>query len=232
VEQALGAGDVGAVLVEPILGRGGCVVPPPGFLGGLAEAAHRHGALVIADEIWTGMGRSGAMVRSTAVGEPADILCFGKGLGGGLSISACVAAEDVMMAWAGGSGGEGVVHTSTHAGSPLACAAAIATLDALRFRKLPARALEMGVGAREAFRAALEGVPGVVEVRGEGLMLGIELDGGDRALRAMVGMLGRGYLLITGGTRSEVLTLTPPLTIREERLADAAAVLREVLLAP
>ncbi len=232
VEQALGAGDVGAVLVEPILGRGGCVVPPPGFLGGLAEAAHRHGALVIADEIWTGMGRSGAMVRSTAVGAPGDILCFGKGLGGGLSISACIAAEDIMMAWAGDGGGEGVVHTSTHAGSPLACAAAIATLDSLRFRKLPARALEMGVGAREAFRAALEGLPGVVEVRGEGLMLGIELDGGERSLRAMKGMLARGYLVITGGARSEVLTLTPPLTIREERLADAAAALREVLGAP
>jgi 4-aminobutyrate aminotransferase/(S)-3-amino-2-methylpropionate transaminase len=234
VEQALRAGNVGAVLVEPVLGRGGCVVPPRAFLGALTEAAHRHGALVIADEIWTGMGRSGAMVRSTAEGAPADILCFGKGLGGGLSISACVAAEDVMMAWAGAvdGRGEGVVHTSTHAGSPLACAAAIATLDALRFRKLPARAREIGAVARETFRAALEGVPGVVDVRGEGLMLGIELDGGDRALRAMVGMLGRGYLLITGGTRSEVLTLTPPLTIREERLADAAAVLREVLLAP
>ena len=231
VDRALAAGDVGAVLVEPILGRGGCVVPPPAFLGSLIEVAHRRGALVIADEIWTGMGRSGAMVRSAAVGVSADILCFGKGLGGGLAISACVAAEDVMMAWASESGGEGVVHTSTHAGSPLGCAAAIATLDTLRFRKLPARAREVGEGAREAFRAALAGVAGVVEVRGEGLMLGIELDGGDRALRAMRGMLARGYLVITGGTRSEVLTLTPPLTIPEARLADAAGALREVLAA-
>jgi 4-aminobutyrate aminotransferase/(S)-3-amino-2-methylpropionate transaminase len=244
VEQALRAGDVGAVLVEPILGRGGCVVPPPAFLGGLVEAAHRHGALVVADEIWTGMGRSGAMVRSTAVGAVADILCFGKGLGGGLAISACVASEDVMMAWAGtaqasptparpGAPSDGeVVHTSTHAGSPLACAAAVATLDALRFRKLPARAREVGETARAAFRAALQGVPSVVEVRGEGLMLGIELDGGDRGLRAMRGMLARGYVVITGGTRSETLTLTPPLTIHEERLAAAAAALRDVLTAP
>jgi 4-aminobutyrate aminotransferase/(S)-3-amino-2-methylpropionate transaminase len=226
VEAALRVGDVGAVLVEPILGRGGCVVPPPAFLGGLVEAAHRHGALVVADEIWTGMGRSGAVVRSTAVGVSVDILCFGKGLGGGLPISACVAAEDVMMAWAGD---VEVVHTSTHAGSPLACAAAIATLDALRFRKLPARAREVGEAARATFRAALEGVPGVVEVRGEGLMLGIELDGGDRGLRAMRGMLAKGYVVITGGIHSETLTLTPPLTIQEERLADAATALREVL---
>ncbi len=193
VEQALRGGDVGAVLIEPILGRGGCVVPPPAFLHGVSEAAHRHGALVIADEIWTGMGRSGSMVRSAAVGAPADILCFGKGLGGGLAISACVASEDVMMAWAGDAGGgEGVVHTSTHAGSPLACAAAIATLDALRFRKLPARAREVGDTLRETLRAALLGLPGVVEVRGEGLMIGVELDSGDRALRAVRGMLGQG----------------------------------------
>jgi 4-aminobutyrate aminotransferase/(S)-3-amino-2-methylpropionate transaminase len=228
VEAALRGGETGAVLVEPILGRGGCVVPPPGFLASLVDLAHRHGALVIADEIWTGLGRTGAMVRSTADGAHADILCFGKGLGGGLPISACVAAEDVMMAWA--SGGE-IVHTSTHAGSPLACAAAIAMLDSLRFKKLPARAKEVGARAKEAFRTALAGVPGVVDVRGEGLMIGVELDGGDRGLRAMRGMLAKGYVVITGGMRSETLTLTPPLTIREERLAEAAIALREVLAA-
>jgi 4-aminobutyrate aminotransferase/(S)-3-amino-2-methylpropionate transaminase len=173
------------------------------------------------------------MVRSTSVGAPGDILCFGKGLGGGLPISACVAAEDVMMAWAsrpseGAPSGE-VVHTSTHAGSPPSSAAAIATLDALRFRRLPSRARERGERAREAFRTALEGVPSVVEVRGEGLMIGIELESGDRGLAAMRGMLERGYVVLTGGMRSETLTLTPPLTIGEERLAEAALALREVL---
>jgi 4-aminobutyrate aminotransferase/(S)-3-amino-2-methylpropionate transaminase len=229
VDEVLREGEVGAVLVEPILGRGGCVVPPAAFLPNLLEAAHRRGALVIADEIWTGMGRSGAVVRSTFVGAPADILCFGKGLGGGVPVSACVAAEDLMMSWAKG---PEVVHTSTHAGSPLACAAAMATMDSIRFRKLPARAREVGEAARAAFRKELEGVAGVVDVRGEGLMLGIELDGGDRALRAMRGMLSKGYIVITGGMRSESLTLTPPLTIAEERLTDAAIALRDVLTAP
>jgi 4-aminobutyrate aminotransferase/(S)-3-amino-2-methylpropionate transaminase len=228
VEEALAGGDVGAVLIEPILGRGGCVVPPDAFVKGVVEVAHRHGALVIADEIWTGLGRAGSMVRSTAIGAPADILCFGKGLGGGVPVSACVAAEDAMMAWARD---PEVVHTSTHAGSPIACAAAVATLDALRFRKLVARSGEVGHTARVALRAALEGVPGFVEVRGAGLMIGVELDTGDRALRVTRGMLARGYLVLTGGLRSEVLTLTPPLTIREERLADAAGALREVLRA-
>jgi 4-aminobutyrate aminotransferase / (S)-3-amino-2-methylpropionate transaminase / 5-aminovalerate transaminase len=231
VDRALASGEVGAVLVEPILGRGGCVKPPAGFLPGLVEAAHRHGALVIADEIWTGIGRSGAMVYSTSPGSNGptpDILCFGKALGGGVPISACVAAEDVMSAWA--QDGE-VVHTSTHAGAPLACAAAIATLDAIRFKKLPARAREVGDLGREAFRAALAGVPGVVAVRGEGLMLGIELESGERALAATRGMLAKGYIVITGGLRSESLTLTPPLTIAAELLTDAARALREVLTA-
>ena len=224
VEAALRGGEVGAVLIEPILGRGGCVVPPDAFVKGVVEVAHRHGALVIADEIWTGLGRAGAMVRTTAIDAPADILCFGKGLGGGVPISACVASEDVMMAWAER---DEVLHTSTHAGAPLACAAAIATLDALRFRRLVVRAREIGPTARELFRAALDGL--VVDVRGEGLMIGVELAGGDAALRAMRGMLARGYVVLTGGLRSEVLTLTPALDIREERLADAAQALREVL---
>ena len=226
VEAALAAGNVGAVLIEPILGRGGCVVPPDAFVKGVVEVAHRHGALVIADEIWTGLGRAGSMVRSVAIGAQADILCFGKGLGGGVAISACVASEDVMMAWARE---PEVVHTSTHAGAPIACAAAVATLDALRFHKLVARSAEVGHTARVALRGALDGVTGVVEVRGAGLMIGVELDTGERALRAMRGMLARGYLVLTGGLRSEVLTLTPPLTIREERLDDAAQALREVL---
>jgi 4-aminobutyrate aminotransferase/(S)-3-amino-2-methylpropionate transaminase len=226
VDKALAGGDMGAVLLEPILGRGGCVVPPDAFLKGVVEAAHRRGALVIADEIWTGLGRAGSMVRTTSIGAPADILCFGKGLGGGLSISACVAAEDVMLAWA--RGGE-TIHSSTHAGAPLACAAALATLDTLRFRRLPARAKDVGEVAKEAFRDALAGSPGVVDVRGEGLMIGVELDGGPRALRAMRGMLARGYVVITGGTSGEVLTLTPPLTIPEQRLIDAAEALRQTL---
>lgn len=236
VETAMRGGDVGAVLIEPILGRGGCVVPPDGFVAGVAEVAHRHGALVIADEIWTGLGRSGAMVRTTAIDAPVDILCFGKGLGGGLPISACVAPEDVMHAWveprgpsgAPYTGGE-IVHTSTHAGSPLACVAAIATLDALRFRRLVVRAREIGPTVLATFRSALAGCPGVVDVRGEGLMIGVELTGGDLGLYAMRAMLARGYVVVTGGMQSEVLTLTPALNIREERLHDAAAALREVL---
>ncbi|MGK4001044.1 aspartate aminotransferase family protein [Sorangium sp. So ce1036] len=228
VEAALRGGDVGAVLLEPILGRGGCVVPPDAFVHAVCEAAHRRGALVIADEIWTGLGRSGALTRTGAIGAAVDILCFGKGLGGGLPISACVAPEPIMRAWAREAE---VVHTSTHAGSPLASSAALATLDALDAGRLPARSREVGARFQGALREALARCAGVVEVRGAGLMVGVELASAELGLRAMSGMLAEGYLVLTGGQRGETLTLTPALTIPEELLSAAAGALARVLSA-
>ncbi len=230
VDAALAGGSIGAVLVEPILGRGGCVVPPPGFLASLVELSHRRGALVIADEIWTGLGRSGAMVRSHADGARPDILCFGKGLGGGLPISACVAPDAIMDAWASQPGE--VVHTSTHVGAPPAIAAALATLDTIRDRDLAARARDVGSSAIEAFRDVLAGSPEVLDVRGAGMMIGVELSSAEAGLAAARGMLARGYIVITGGVSSETLTLTPPLIIRRERLIEAARALREILERP
>lgn len=226
VEKALQKGDVGAVLVEPILGRGGIVVPPDAFLSSLSELAHKHGALVIADEIWTGLGRSGALLRSTAVGAPVDVLVLGKGLGGGLSISACIAPDSVMQAWA--RGGQ-TVHTSTHAGAPLPCAVAIAVLDSLRFRRLIPNAAEVGVRTKAYLQAVLQGVPGVVEVRGAGLMLGVELESGALALRTMHRLLEHGYVVTTGGLHGEVIVWTPALTIAEEQLTSAAKAMKTAL---
>lgn len=228
VRSALRTGTVGAILVEPILGRGGVVVPPKGFLSELCREAHAEGALVISDEIWTGIGRSGALVRAVAEGAPVDVYCFGKGLGGGLSVSACVAPEAIMRAWARD---EEVVHTSTHAGMPLACAAAVATLDTVRFRELDVRAAQVGARALAMFDDVLRGAPGFVAARGAGLMLGIELASGAVALAASRGLLARGYLVLGGGRGGEVLTLTPPLTVADELLEGAAHALREVLSA-
>lgn len=226
VEAELAAGDVAAVLVEPVLGRGGCVVPPEGFLTELCARAHAHGAVVIADEIWTGLGRAGSMVRSAELSAPVDILCLGKGLGGGLAMSACVATESLMAGW---TSRQDVIHTSTHAGAPLPCAAAIATLDALRTKHLDERAQLVGHRVREALRQDLAGCPRVVEIRGVGLMIGIMLDSASTALATMSALLKRGYLVLTGGVGGEVLTLTPALTIDEALLLGFSRALREVL---
>jgi 4-aminobutyrate aminotransferase/(S)-3-amino-2-methylpropionate transaminase len=221
VQAALSRGDVGAVLVEPVLGRGGVVVPPTGFLVELAALTRKSGALLVADEIWTGLGRAGAMLRSVADGVVPDVVCLGKGLGGGLPLSACIGSEAVMSAW---QRDDEVVHTSTFAGAPLACATAIATLDVISREKLVTRSEDVGARFLAALREALagangSGVRGVRAVRGAGMMIGVDL--GERpgaATALMQGLLRQGYIVSTGGGAREILVLTPPLTIAEPLL--------------
>jgi 4-aminobutyrate aminotransferase/(S)-3-amino-2-methylpropionate transaminase len=207
----------GAVLVEPILGRGGCVVPPREFLPELRALADEANALLIADEIWTGLGRSGSMLASAPVVP--DVLCLGKGLGGGLPISACVGRASVMEAW-GGHGGTRI-HTGTHFGAPPACAAALATLEAIHTRDLATRARNIG----DAWRAELSNV---TKVRGAGLMVGIDLESSERALAVARALLAHGYIVLTGGVRGDTLTLTPPLTIEPELLSGFTGALQDV----
>lgn len=240
VETLAKAGDIGAIVVEPILGRGGVYVPPAGFLAGLREIATRHGALLVADEIWTGLGRSGAILRSVEDGVVPDLVCLGKGLGGGLPISACIGKGAVMEAWRNPKGvapelaeaglhGE-AIHTATHFGNPLACATAIAVLDSIFGQKLHLRARDEG----EAFLTMLRNACGpetkVREIRGKGMMIGIEVEGGaQRGLGLVRDLLMTGWLVLTGGA-GNVITLTPPLTMPRplleaftERFAQLAA---------
>jgi 4-aminobutyrate aminotransferase/(S)-3-amino-2-methylpropionate transaminase len=218
VTDALARGDVGAVLVEPILGRGGCIVPPPEFLPSLRAACDAAGALLICDEIWTGLGRSGAWLASVDVGVLPDLVCLGKGLGAGLPISACIGRDSVMAAW--GAHGGATIHTATHFGAPMVCAAAIATLHEIEEARLPERAAVTGARWMARLRERTAGC-GVAVVRGRGLMLGVALDGGEgRALAATRRLLDGGWIVSTGGARGDVLTLTPPLDI-DERLLDA-----------
>jgi 4-aminobutyrate aminotransferase/(S)-3-amino-2-methylpropionate transaminase len=220
VAAALARGDAGAVLVEPILGRGGCVVPPAAFLGELRALCDRAGALLVSDEIWTGLGRSGAWLAGAADGVAPDVICLGKGLGGGLPISACVGSDRVMAAW--GAHGGATIHTATHFGAPLACAAASAVLEELRARSLPERAAAVGSRWMQRLRERTAG-RGVSAVTGRGLMIGVALEGGGaRALATTRRLLERGWLVLTGGVGGEVLTLTPPLDV-DEALLDAFA---------
>jgi 4-aminobutyrate aminotransferase/(S)-3-amino-2-methylpropionate transaminase len=220
VDEAVRRGDVGAVLVEPILGRGGCLVPPADFLPRLRAACDAAGALLVCDEIWTGLGRSGAWLASVDAGVLPDLVALGKGLGAGMPISACVGVADAMAAW--GAHGGTTIHTATHFGAPPACAAAVATLTALADRRLVERA--RGVGERwKAWLSERTAGRGVVEVRGRGLMIGVALSGGSaRALAVTRTLLERGWIVLTGGPRGDVLTLTPPLDV-DERLLEAFA---------
>lgn len=216
LQLVLHSGDIGAVLVEPILGRGGCVPAPAGFLRAVGELAHAHGALVIADEIWTGLGRSGAMLASVEQGLFADLICLGKGLGGGLPISACVGTSAAMHGWKLGRGD--VVHTSTFSGSPLACATALALLKELKGQNILQRSTTVGQAWIEKIHTRLQGLRGYVETRGAGMMVGVEMSSGALAFEVGRKLLEDGYITLGGGRDYEALTLTPALTIHEELL--------------
>jgi len=217
VRRELEPGDVGAVVFEPILGRGGVLVPPAGFAPALARVCAEHGALFVADEVWTGLGRSGEWLLSAAQGARADVVCLGKGLGGGLPISACVGTAPIMAAW---SRDEEVVHTSTFAGAPLAAAAAIELLEALEAERLVERSKRVGEAFARALRAAFPAAwPSGWEVRGAGLMLGVDL-GPVRlsALELSRELLAHGFITSLGGQRRDCLVLTPALDIGDAQL--------------
>jgi len=217
----------GAVLAEPIQGRGGIVVPPPGWLRGLRDLCSETNTLLILDEIFTGWGRTGEWFACSHEDVIPDILCVGKAMGGGLPLSACVASAGLMAAW-GESTGE-ALHTSTFLGNPLACAAALAALDVLEEEALPARAARMGAVFIEGLRALQAEFPEqVVDVRGRGLMLGLAFDAPHRALPLVPAALREGLILLPAGDGS-VLEFVPPIVIEEEQIAWCLETLRRLL---
>ncbi|MET0385314.1 MAG: aspartate aminotransferase family protein [Polyangiales bacterium] len=226
VRAALGRGDVGAILVEPMLGRGGVRVPPAEFLPALQALCREHGALLISDEIMTGFARTGRMFGFEHFDVTPDLLCLGKGLGGGMPVSACVGRLEVMNAW--GPTSEGALHTGTFFGHPVAAAAALATLDVLAEEKSCERAASLGAQLLAALQP-LVGTHGVTEVRGRGLLVGIELDATERSLRCMRALLERGYITVPAGSDARVISLTPPVCISTEQLSGFVSALSESL---
>jgi 4-aminobutyrate aminotransferase/(S)-3-amino-2-methylpropionate transaminase len=221
------AHPIGAVLVEPIQGRGGERIPPEGFLAGLRALCDDEGWLLVADEVYTGFGRTGRWFACEHEGVVPDLLCVAKGLASGMPISACMGRASVMDAWPA-SGGE-AVHTQTFLGHPPGCAAALASIRLIEDEKLVERAAETGARALERLRAKLAGAAGIVDVRGRGLLLGIECDDPARVNAAVVGALQRGVIVLMSGDAGEVVSITPPLSIEPELLEDALDVLVEEL---
>ncbi len=227
---AHGETPIGAVLVEPIQGRGGERVPPDGFLRGLRELCDREGWLLIADEIYTGFGRTGRLWACDHEGVVPDLLCVGKGLASGMPLSACLGRARVMdRAWPPSSGE--ALHTQTFIGHPLGCAAALASIGVLERESLAERARETGAMALAELEAKLAGCAGVSAVRGRGLMIGVELEDPARASAVVRECLERGIILLPAGDGGRVLSITPPLTIDPEALRSALAVLTACLQA-
>jgi 4-aminobutyrate aminotransferase / (S)-3-amino-2-methylpropionate transaminase / 5-aminovalerate transaminase len=227
IDGTSAAGAIGAILVEPVQGRGGDVVPPDDFLPGLRRICDERGLLLVLDEIYTGFGRTGRWFACEHWGVVPDLMVVGKALTGGLPFAACIGTDAVMNSWPRSTGE--AIHTSTFLGHPLGCAAALASIAVLREERLVERSAEMGGWLLQRLSTALDSHPNVGDVRGLGMMVGIELvrdresrePAPELVGRVVVETLRKGVLVLGGGIRGNVLSLSPPFMIEEEQLASA-----------
>jgi acetylornithine/LysW-gamma-L-lysine aminotransferase len=211
--------DTAAVIVEPIQGEGGVHVAPQGFLEGLRKICDEHEIVLIFDEVQTGFGRTGRMWASEHWNVKPDIMCVAKAMGGGLPIGATIAREDIMDSLKVGE------HTSTFSGNPLACAAACATIDVIIEENLIERARILGDAFMRALQAMVDEFRVLREVRGLGLMIGLEarID----IYNVLLESIKRGVILLYSGRN--IIRFLPPLVISRELLNRVTEVLREVL---
>ncbi len=211
--------NIGAAIVEPILGRAGVIVPPPGFLSGLRALCTRYGALLIVDEIYTGFGRTGTMFECEREDVRPDVLCVGKALGGGFPISAAIAPAAIAAAWAP-SNGE-ALHTSTYLGNPMGCAAALANLGEIRRLDIARVAREREPLFAARLLALQRANDRVCDVRGRGMLWAVEFDDAGAASACVVRALGHGLLLLQAGPEGRSVTFAPPPVISDAQLARA-----------
>jgi 4-aminobutyrate aminotransferase-like enzyme len=236
VEQMLtdpgsGIDPVACIIVEPIQGNAGVVIPDESFLPGLRRLCDRSGALLIFDEIQSGFGRTGRMWAHEHTGVVPDLMTMGKGLGGGLPIAAVAGREDLMTTW------EPDAVTSTFIANALTLAAANAAIDVIRDEGLVERSANLGADALVRLQTALADSAIVGDVRGRGLFIGIEIvadRGGHEpdaanAAKAAAALRERGYIIGRGGRYGNVLKLAPPLVISEDELSEAINAVSEVL---
>lgn len=210
--------DVVAVIVEPVQGENGVVVPPAGFLSGVRALASQHDALLIVDEVQSGIGRTGAWFASTAAGVVPDVMTLAKGLAGGMPLGALLVTGVARDALHPGD------HGTTFGGNPVSCAAALAVVDTIESQDLLGNARRMGIAIREAV-LALES-PLVSQVRGEGLWLGIVLtDGIAPAVEAALRQEG----VLVNAAKPDVLRIAPPLIVEQQHVDAFVGALGRVL---
>ncbi len=222
-------GEVAGILIEPIQGEGGYLVPPDGFLAGLRALCDRHGILLILDEVQSGIGRTGTMFACQQWDVVPDIMTLAKGLGSGMPIGMVVAKKSIMEKWPRGA------HGNTYGGNPLCCAAALATIDLVE-REYRQNAAKVGAYFIERLRALAQKFPVVGEVRGKGLMIGVELVE-DRASKAPArklcdSLINRAYqnglLLLSCGLST--VRFMPPLMINAATVDEAMNLLEISLI--
>ena len=223
------AGNVAAMIAEPIQGVGGFVTPPDGFFGAMKKVLDEHGILFISDEVQTGWGRTGENFWGyQAHGITPDLMTFAKGVGNGLSIGGVVASAEIMESYP-------AVGISTFGGNPLSTAGALANIDYVLNEDLQTNAHKVGNQLMQSLIPLSEELEVIGEVRGKGLMIGLELVGSsgqpapDRAAQALEATRAKGLLIGKGGLHGNALRLAPPLSITEEEAGQGIAILESVL---
>jgi 4-aminobutyrate aminotransferase len=217
--------NIAAFIVEPVLGEGGYVVPPADFMPRLRKLCDEHEILLIADEVQSGYGRTGTMFAVEHTGVVPDIMTLAKSIASGLPLSAVVASSKLMDRW------EPAAHGSTFGGNPVSCAAAIATLDVFEREGILANAREKGAELMRRLRALQTRMPAIGDVRGLGLMIGVELveknGKPDRHLQKQIRQvcLDSGLVILSCGTEDNVLRLVPPLNISDKELDEGWEIL-------
>lgn len=206
---------IGALIIEPILGRGGMIEASLTCLQQIREITARHNVVFIVDEIFTGFGRTGDWFAIEKAGIVPDILCLGKGMNGGFPISATIGTDDVMAGW-GDAKGE-ALHTSTFLGNPVGCAMALTCIDLLTDGIIE-RVNPIGDYFKNALNTLQKKYPCILNIRGRGLMLGIEFDKSTSVIALCKALLQHGFIALPCGLHGDVLGLTPPLTIQEKHI--------------
>jgi 4-aminobutyrate aminotransferase len=219
--------DLAGIIVEPIIGEGGYIVPPDGFLQGLREICDRHGALLIADEVQTGLGRTGKMFAMEHWDVIPDIICLAKALGGGLPLGAMLARADLVDAWPPAAQG------TTFGGNPIACRAGLVTLQIVQEENLMAHAVEVGDYIQSRFREAQKELPIIGDLRGKGLMVGVELVNADGSpaseiIKEVIKEIGASGMALTKCGAS-ALRIAPALIITQEQAGEGVDIIVEVL---
>jgi 4-aminobutyrate aminotransferase len=220
--QAPGA-NVGAMIVEPVLGEGGYVVPPVAWLRGLRQRCDDNGILLIFDEVQSGMGRTGRPFVAEVFGVTPDVVLFAKGVASGLPLGGIIAPRELMRRWPTGA------HGSTFGGNPVACAAALATLDVLEEEGLYERAVVLGERVLARLHGAAIGNASILDVRGVGLMIGLEVADKDVCEAVQARCLEEGLIVLTCGPGENVLRLIPPLNVSDDDLEQGLAILTAAL---
>lgn len=223
IEKIFKSGQIAAIIVEPLLGEGGYVTFPKEFIRGLRELCSTHNVLLIIDEIQSGFARSGKWFAIEHYGIRPDIMCMAKGIASGFPLGAIAASKNIMKKWSPGA------HGGTYGGNPVCCAAAIATIDVIKKEKLIQNSRKLGAYLKDKLKKLQAKYPTIKDVRGFGLMLGVDFNDSEIVSKIMNYCLQNKLVLIPTGAHGTVFRFIPPLIVKKKEIDQALKIFESAL---